>query len=542
MYLRCLLVVTTTVTAVLALPVFAEEGSATSVKNQQRPVRQLDLLEIVVDGNTVLANGEIQEVLWPFLGLNKSPEDVENARQALEKYYQQQGYKTVSVIIPKQIVKDGIVNLQVVEGKVRRLSVIGSKYHSLTRIKGQLSEFKEGKVPNFNQVQEQVKQANTSADKVVTPNLKAVNGVGTALIDVDLTVEDKLPLHGLVEFNNRYTQGTSEFRSAVNLSYDNLWQRGHSLSVFYQTAPKEPQEAGVIVANYSFKHLVADKNVNFSLGGMRSSSNVSTLGGIEVIGGGHSYSAKASWPLTSTNDKKSQSINLGLDYKSFASKVKLAGSSTTTPIRYYPLTIGYSSFSYDDISTFQFDTNFTVALPRLGSDSTLIDENRFGASRQMIYNRTSLAYNRDLAKGWQFFAKTTAQISDRPLISNEQLSAGGMDTVRGYLESEAIGDYGVNSIVEVRTQSLTEYFSKTTWLKPIQEIRPFMFVDGASLHQHKPLAESPRSVDLLSLGVGLNVNAFEKVNAVLDLSVPMIDGPSTRSGDERILFRLWTTF
>lgn len=542
MYLRCLLVVTTAVTAVLALPVFAEEGSATSVKNQQRPVRQLDLLEIVVDGNSVLANSAIQEVLWPFLGLNKSPEDVEKAREALEKYYQQQGYKTVSVIIPKQIVKDGTVNLQVVEGKVRRLSVVGSKYHSLTRIKGQLSEFKEGKVPNFNQVQEQVKQANTSADKVVTPNLKAVNGVGTALIDVDLTVEDKLPLHGLVEFNNRYTQGTSEFRSAVNLSYDNLWQRGHSLSVFYQTAPKEPKEAGVIVANYSFKRLVADKNVNFSLGGMRSSSNVSTLGGIEVIGGGHSYSAKASWPLNSTNDKKSQSINLGLDYKSFASKVKLAGSSTTTPIRYYPLSIGYSSFSYDDISTFQFDTNFTVALPRLGSDSTLIDENRFGASRQMIYNRTSLAYNRDLAKGWQLLAKTTAQISDRPLISNEQLSAGGMDTVRGYLESEAIGDYGVNSVVEVRTQSLTEYFSKTTWLKPMQEIRPFMFVDGASLHQHKPLAESPRSVDLLSLGVGLNVNAFEKVNAVLDLSVPMIDGPSTRSGDERILFRLWTTF
>ena len=148
MYLRCLLVVTTTVTAVLALPVFAEEGSASSVKNQQRPVRQLDLLEIVVDGNTVLANSAIQEVLWPFLGLNKSPEDVEKAREALEKYYQQQGYKTVSVTIPKQIVKDGTINLQVVEGKVRRLSVVGSKYHSLTRIKGQLSEFSEGKVPN----------------------------------------------------------------------------------------------------------------------------------------------------------------------------------------------------------------------------------------------------------------------------------------------------------------------------------------------------------------------------------------------------------
>ncbi|PTQ87387.1 ShlB/FhaC/HecB family hemolysin secretion/activation protein [Agitococcus lubricus] len=558
MYLRCLLVITTTITAGLTVPVYAEH-STTSIKNQQRPVRQLDLLEIIVDGNTVLSDSEIQEVLWPFLGLNKAPEDVDKAREALEKYYQKQGYKTVSVNIPKQFVKEGTVSLHVVEGKIRSVSVTGSQYHSLTRIKKQLSEFREGHVPNFNKVQEQIQQANSSADNVVTPSLKAVNTepmpedllakdknqLGHKLanfIDVELAVEDKLPLHGLVELNNRYTQGTSEFRSAVNISYDNLWQRGHSISLFYQTAPKAPQEAGVIVANYSFKQLLAGKNVNFSLGGMRSNSNVSTLGGIEVIGGGHSYSAKASWPLDSINEKKSHAINIGIDYKSFASKVKLAGSSTTTPIRYYPLSLAYSSFSYDEQSSIQFDTSFTVALPQLGSDSSLIDQNRFGASRQMIYNRTSIAYNRDLANGWQLLAKTVGQISDRPLISNEQLSAGGMDTVRGYLESEAIGDYGLNTVLELRSKSLTEYLNEGSRLQALQDLRPFIFVDGASLYQHQPLPDSPRNVDLASVGFGLNINAFQYLNAVLDLSVPVVDGPTTHSGDKRILFRLWTAF
>jgi hemolysin activation/secretion protein len=253
----------------------AAETVAAPVVKQQRPIKQLDLWEIAVDGNTVLDDSDIQEVLLPFLGLNKSPDDVDKAREALETFYHEQGFKTVSVTIPRQAVKEGTVLLQVLEGRVRKLSVLGSKYHSLTRIKQQATAFAEGSVPDFTVVQKNLATLNQQADQIVTPALKAGSTVGT--IDVDLVVLDKLPLHGSFELNNRYSQGTSELRSSASISYDNLWQRGHSVSLFYQTAPENTSEAEVIVGSYTLRF--AESPLTVALSGMRSNSNVSTLGG-----------------------------------------------------------------------------------------------------------------------------------------------------------------------------------------------------------------------------------------------------------------------
>jgi len=515
----------------------AAENVATPAIKQQRPIKQLDLLEIVVDGNTVLDDSDIQEVLLPFLGMNKSPEDVDKAREALENFYHQQGFKTVSITIPRQAVKDGTVLLQVIEGRVNKLTVLGSKYHSLARIKQQAPAFAEGSVPDFSVVQQNLTTLNQQADQIVTPALKAGATAGT--IDVDLVVLDKLPLHGSLEVNNRYSQGTSELRSSANISYDNLWQRGHSASLFYQTAPENTEEAGVIVGSYTLRF---DENpLTIALTGMRSKSNVSTLGGIQVIGGGRSYSVRANWPLAASGDT-ARSLSLALDYKSFASKVNLGDSSVLTPIRYYPVSLAYNSFTRNDNSSLQFDTSLTVALPHLGSDSDIIDTNRYGARRQMIYSRSSIAYSYDLPKAFQLYAKTTAQLSDRPLISNEQLSAGGMDSVRGYFESEAVGDYGANGTLELRAPSLPDLFDKSHFVDHVQELRPFIFIDGAGLYQHQPLPNTSRQVEMLSAGIGFNLNTFRKINAVFDWSVPLVKGPSTDRGDSRLLFRLWTSF
>lgn len=537
-HLRRLAVVLTATTLVCPCTLLmAAETVAAPVVKQQRPIKQLDLWEIAVDGNTVLDDSDIQEVLLPFLGLNKSPDDVDKAREALESFYHEQGFKTVSVTIPRQAVKDGTVVLQVLEGRVRKLSVLGSKYHSLTRIKQQAPSLAEGSVPDFSVVQQNLATLNQQADQIVTPALKAGTSAGT--IDVDLVVLDKLPLHGSFELNNRYSQGTSELRSSANISYDNLWQRGHSFSLFYQTAPENTSEAEVIVGSYTLRF--AENPLTIAFTGMRSNSNVFTLGGAEVIAGGHSYSVRANWPLADSGNT-SRSLSLGLDYKSFGSKVSFGNSLLSTPIRYYPVSLGYNSFTRDDNSSLQFDTNLTVALPHLGSDSELIDTNRYGARQQMIYNRTSLAYSHDLPRSFQWYGKTTVQLSDRPLISNEQLSAGGMDSVRGYLESEAVGDYGANGSLELRAPSLPDLFEKSLFVDHVQELRPFIFLDGASLHQHQPLPDTPRQVEMLSAGVGFNLNMLSRVNAVFDWSVPLVKGPSTDRGDSRLLFRLWTSF
>jgi hemolysin activation/secretion protein len=60
------------------------------------------------------------------MGPGRTPDDVEQARLALEKIYHEQGFQTVSVSIPEQDPRRGIIRLQVSEGKVGRLRVKGA--------------------------------------------------------------------------------------------------------------------------------------------------------------------------------------------------------------------------------------------------------------------------------------------------------------------------------------------------------------------------------------------------------------------------------
>lgn len=76
---------------------------------------------------------QLERTVYHFLGPNKSIDNVEAARAAVEDLYRTNGYQTVAVDIPEQDVKNGVVYLQVVEGKVSRLRVKDSRYFRWAR-------------------------------------------------------------------------------------------------------------------------------------------------------------------------------------------------------------------------------------------------------------------------------------------------------------------------------------------------------------------------------------------------------------------------
>ena len=187
---------------VLTEEVRADAQMQSVTTNEQQVVSQqpttFDLLELRVKGNTLIEKKQLERTVYPFLGLKKSVDTVEEARAALEKLYQTQGYQTVSVDIPEQDVQNGTVYLQVVEGKVSRLRVKDSRYFSLGKIKAGVPELAEGKVPNFPKMQQQLTAlGGQSSDRKIQPILRAGDTPGT--LEVDLKVKDSLPFHGKVE-------------------------------------------------------------------------------------------------------------------------------------------------------------------------------------------------------------------------------------------------------------------------------------------------------------------------------------------------------
>src|SRR5262249_13396507 len=137
----------------------------------------------------------------------------------------------------------GIVHLKVIEAPVAALSVKGSRWHSLELIRRKLAQLREGNVPSFPEVQQELAQVNRSSDLNVTPVLRASDTPGA--VDVELNVSDRLPVHANLEVDNRSSANTTELRTTAQLEYDNLFQLGQSLSLQYQIAPERTSDAKV---------------------------------------------------------------------------------------------------------------------------------------------------------------------------------------------------------------------------------------------------------------------------------------------------------
>ncbi|MEI7840399.1 MAG: ShlB/FhaC/HecB family hemolysin secretion/activation protein [Methylococcaceae bacterium] len=514
-----------------ATPLWAQEANNqenVAVAAQAQP--GFDLFELQVDGNTVLDSALIEKTLYPFLGKGKSVDDVEKARQTLEAFYKDKGYPTVLVEIPEQDVVEGLVRLQVVEGSVERLKVTGSRYFYLGKITEKVPALAAGQVPYMPAVQEQINAlSKESPDRQVTPVFRAGSTPGKT--EIELRVKDELPLHGSVEINGRNSEHTSRSRIISSIRYDNLWQRFHSASLQYQVSPENPDEVDVWSGTYVLPTGWRDSRLALYGIGISSNTQLGTsVGGLSVVGAGSIYGARLMLPLA-TFERYSHSVNLGFDYKNFSQGVKTKGQDTqNTPISYAGFQAGYDGNWRLDDSVTSLSSALHFSVRGLGNDTQEFTQKRVGAKADYLYLTSELKHLQQIPWDLRLAARLSGQISNSPLISNEQFSAGGQQSVRGYYQTQQLGDDGANLSLELQSPALQQWDFA-------QNLRAHVFFDYAHLWVQKPLASNPSSYQLAGTGVGLRMELFKHFVSELDWSYPLYKQSTVDVGNQRIDFR-----
>ncbi|MDD5276170.1 MAG: ShlB/FhaC/HecB family hemolysin secretion/activation protein [Methylovulum sp.] len=498
---------------------------------------KFDLLELRVKGNTLLEKKELERTVYQFLGPKKDIDTVENARNALEDVYRKKGYQTVAVDIPEQNVKNGVVYLQVVEGKVSRLRVKDSRYFSLGSIKAGVPELAEGNVPNLPVMQKQLAAlSDKSPDRKITPILRAGDTPGT--LEVDLKVKDELPLHGRIELNGRNTSSTSRLRLVSTLHYDNLWQKLHSASVMYQVSPENNEEVDVWAGTYAMPLLDTDAKVALYAVSSSSNAQVASAGALSVIGIGEIYGARLIKPLPGL-DNYFHSFTMGVDYKSFKENLNLIGSDTIkTPISYLPFMMQYSSSlrGKESFTAFNLGVNFSVR--GLGNSQQDFENKRINARADYMYLTSGINFNYDLPWAMELATRVSGQVASSPLISNEQFSLGGMQSIRGYFETQALADSGLIGSLELRSSPRLA----SSNLDYINKLQAIVFVDGGKGWIQDALLGNPSVYNLASTGFGMRFQMWKYLSGVLDLGFPLISLGPVSAGDPKLHFNVATEF
>jgi hemolysin activation/secretion protein len=374
-------------------------------------------------------------------------------------------------------------------------------------------------------------------------------GATPGTVDVDLNVEDKPPLHGTAEFNNRQSPNTTAVRFNGTVHYDNLWQLGHSLSFSYQVAPQRPTDAEVFSGSYLAR--VPDVDwLNVLFYAVKSSSNVATVGGTNVIGPGEIFGSRAVITLPA-RENFFHTLSVGLDYKHFDQTVKLGSDGFSSPVTYYPVVASYGATFQNEKFLTQLNAAVTYNLRPLSDDTATFDNKRFYASPSFTHLNVDVSHTQELPEGFQFYGKVQGQIADGPLVSSEQFSVGGLDTVRGYLESEVLGDNGAVGNLELRGPNVGEWLQKqmkdetgqgTPRFTTFNEWRSFAFADAGIATVLHSLPGQQSQFDVWSYGVGTRFKMFDKVSGMIAYSVPMVSQTYSRARDPRVNIRIWGEF
>ncbi len=484
------------------------------------------ILEFRVLGNTVLEPATIERAVYPLLGPDGSMPKVEQAREALVAAYRDAGFGTVFVDIPEQSVDDGVVRLQVTEGRLDRVRITGAEYTSSRELRDLVPTAARGTTPNLKSLQsELLNAARVGPDRQVTPVLRAGRTPGS--VDLELKVDDRLPLHGSVELNDRYTADTSELRANALLSYDRLFGRPQSLSLQYQWSPEQPGEVSVWALTWL--HRSVDSPVVWVAYAVDSDSDVAALGTLTVLGEGRVYGLRRVRPTDEPNAWL-RAWSVGVDYKDFTENVLLTDAESRTPISYAIWSASLTAGRRWKDWTLDATTTLSFAFRGLGNTENEFAFKRFGGRPNFALLRGDLAVGRRLPWGFSAALRSRWQYTPAPVVGNEQFGLGGPDTVRGYLEAEALVDSGVAGTLELLAP---------TWT--LGRERPFglqamTFVDAGVGRTEQPLPRQAAEVDLSSWGAGLTLTRAPLLDARVYWARPLVPADRTLDGDDRVHF------
>jgi hemolysin activation/secretion protein len=362
----------------------------------------------------------------------------------------------------------------------------------------------------------------------VAPVLMPGRKLGT--IDVEFRVKDNLPLHGSLELNNRSSHDTTDLRLNGGLRYDNLWQKEHSLGVQYQTSPEDTEEVALVTATYNMPSFLDDDHM-IALYGVWSDSDTATAENIEVIGKGTIFGGRYMMNLAPLEGYLHHVI-LGVDRKDFEEDIE----GDEKPVRYWLWSISYGGIFPHKSGQTRFGLGINGSFRSLGSDDEYFENKRNKAQGNFFYITAELERIQKLWGGFHLVMTGDAQLANQPLISNEQYTAGGVNSVRGYKQSEASGDNAFHGTMELSSPNFGQLLNISKYF----EFTPYLFYDVACLELDDSLPGENVHTTLQGAGAGARGYVYKHIAYQLDWAKALEETGRTDKGDN--LFHLMVRF
>lgn len=415
-----------------------------SEQDRTQVLKKTHVKKINISGNTAIEKSEMEKFISPYQDREISFEELQKLRHDLTTLYISKGYINSGVIIPDQKLEEGVVNLQVIEGRLTGVEVTDNKYFRPSYISRRI--FRAAGPPlNLNRIQLVLLklQQNKAINRI---NAKLSPGIkpGEGILNVKLTENN--PISMGLRFSNDRPPSVGEKRAELSLEHINL--TGHGDALYTKFGLTE----GMDDYDISYHYPINSRDTTLKLQYRKSDSTV--IEGLfqplnidsssETIGIGFQHPLK--W-------EPNQEFNLSLIGEHRNNKTYLLGLpfSFSLGAEDGKTRVSVIRFSQDwmkrnALQVCAAKSTFNFGITAYGATSNVYDVDSQFFSWQGQYQLVRRLGER----GTQMIFKTNAQITKDQLLPLEKFSVGGANTVRGYRENLFVRDNGVISSLEFR--------------------------------------------------------------------------------------------
>ena len=505
------------VTAELKGLVFLDSGEAVKAEGTTGVVG-------IVTGIAILQQEDFRDKLQPYWGKPATMATLNRISRDVIDYYRREGFPVVNVVVPRQTVRDGVVQFVVTEARVGKVIVEGAKWFNPDKFKDEVS-LREGDKVDGDQLQEDVRWLNQNPFRQTELAFQPGEAPGTT--DVILGVNDRMPLRFFFTYDNYGIDLTGKNRLSTGFNFGNMFNLDQQLNFQYTTTTESIFN---YLNAYSGSWIVPFPWRNYlTIYGAYAGSQVDIAPSNTLKGSSWQVSARYNAPLPMIFEYTHE-VYGGLDFKQASNSLLIFN----TPIdngggfglyNVFQLTAGYSGNIPDPIGSTSFEVAGFYSPGGLGTlnDQDTYSEIRTGADPDYGYGKLNVKRGFVLPLNFSLTGAFNGQITTSNLMPTEQYGLGGYNTVRGYDERVANGDNAWVINVEFRTPpgSIAKIFDNQEIEDRIQFLGFFDY-GFVGFNNAQP---GQSSTYLMGVGPGLRYNIDRFVSVQFDWGFQLMQTP-----------------
>jgi hemolysin activation/secretion protein len=209
-----------------AAPSISAPPARPAVPAEQGPTIAVTRFEFT--GNTIYDRDTLAGLVQDYVDRRITLGELYQAADRVADYYYGHGYLLASVNVPAQTISDGVVRLEVIEGRIGKRVYEGNKSYSKDGLDRYLSHVQPGQVYTSAPLERDLQTLNALPGLAARAVLKPGEEYGTS--DVTVKIKEKR-IEGAAFIDNFGRHDVGEFRYSASLAVNNVFGLGDRLQL-----------------------------------------------------------------------------------------------------------------------------------------------------------------------------------------------------------------------------------------------------------------------------------------------------------------------